>query len=123
MTKRILIVDDEEVARQLVKDSLEDQGYELFEAASGNEALAKAREVKPDLVILDLMMPDKWGYKVCEELKRNQETREAIVVFLSARGSAPSKKMGGLKSGDDFITKPFSPASLREKVKALLESD
>ena len=121
MSKKILIVDDEEIVRGLVQESLEGEGYELFEASGGTEALAKAREIKPDLVILDLMMPDMWGYKVCEEIKENPETKNAIVVFLSARGSTPSQKMGELKKGDDFITKPFSPAELRKKIAEIIE--
>jgi len=118
--KKILIVDDEENIRKLIKVCLKDEGYELSEAKDGNEALAKARVFKPDLVILDIMMPDKWGYDVCEKLKNNPETKDAIVLFLTARVSLPSQKMGELKGGDDYMVKPFKPGELTEKVKKIL---
>jgi DNA-binding response OmpR family regulator len=123
MPKKIMIVDDEEDIRELVRVTLEDDNYEMHEAENGKEALIKANEVKPDMVILDLMMPDKWGYAVCEELKRNPETKDTIVLFLTARGSSPSRRMGEFKGGDEYIVKPFNPGELREKVKRLLGLD
>jgi len=120
MAKKVLIVDDEDMVRGLVKESLREEGYELHEAANGGEALEKAKLIKPDLVILDLMMPDKWGYLVCDELKKDPDTSGAVIMFLTARGSAPSKKMAEKSRGDDFMVKPFSPAALREKVNELL---
>ena len=83
--------------------------------------MAKAKEVKPDLVILDIVMPEKWGYHVCEELKKNPETKHAIVLFLTARVSLPSQKMGELKGGDEYMVKPFRPSEIKEKVKNLLD--
>jgi DNA-binding response OmpR family regulator len=100
--------------------SLKDEGYELHEAQNGEEAINVANKVKPDLVILDLMMPDKWGYDVCEELKSNPDTKNAVVIFLTARESRPSKKLGEIKGGNDFMVKPFSPVELRDKVRKLL---
>ena len=120
MAKKILIVDDEEIIREAVKLCLQDQGYELFEAENGNEGLRQTREHKPDLVILDLMMPDKWGYSVCEELKQDPDTKDTRVLFLTARRSAPSQRLGEIRGGDDYIIKPFTPNELREKVKKLL---
>lgn len=120
--KKILIVDDEPVMRQLVRMSLElDQEYELSEAEDGTQALAKARELIPDLIILDLMMPDMWGYTVCEVLKQAPLTKDVPILILTGRGSAPSKTMGKIKGGDEYMVKPFKPQELREKVKKLLE--
>lgn len=120
MSKKILIVDDEANIRELVRVSLEDEGFDLYEAADGKEALERARTLRPDLVILDLMMPDKWGYTVCEELKQGADTRQILVLFLTVRSSAQSKKMGQLKGGDAFLVKPFQPQELKQKVKELL---
>jgi len=120
VSKKILIVDDEANIRELVRVSLEDEGFDLYEAADGKEALERARTLRPDLVILDLMMPDKWGYTVCEELKQGADTRQILVLFLTVRSSAQSKKMGQLKGGDAFLVKPFQPQELKQKVKELL---
>lgn len=120
MSKKILIVDDEANIRELVRVSLEDEGFDLYEAADGKEALERARTLRPDLVILDLMMPDKWGYTVCEELKQGADTRQILVLFLTVRSSAQAKKMGQLKGGDAFLVKPFQPQELKQKVKELL---
>lgn len=120
MRKKILIADDEANIRELVRVSLEDEGFELYEAADGKEALELARTLRPDLVILDLMMPDKWGYTVCEELKQGRDTRQILVLFLTARSSAQAKKMGQLKGGDAYLVKPFQPQELKQKVKELM---
>ena len=77
--------------------------------------------MKPDLVILDLMMPDKWGYVVCDELKHDPQTRKIPVMFLTARTSHLSKKMGRVAGGDEYMVKPFKPKDLRARVKGLLE--
>jgi two-component system, OmpR family, alkaline phosphatase synthesis response regulator PhoP len=119
--KKILIVDDEWNARRLVRFCLEEEpGFELHEAEDGTEALKKAKELKPDLVILDLMMPDMWGYAVCEEIKKTPETLNTIVLVLTARGSGASKVMGEMKGADSYMVKPFEPKELRDKVKNLL---
>jgi len=120
MAKRILIVDDEDDIRELVHVSLEDEGYEIYEASDGNEALAKAREHRPDLVILDVMIPGKTGYEVCEELKKDPQTKNVFVLFLSARGKAASQLTGKTKGGDEFMTKPFEPGELRRMVRKAL---
>ena len=120
MPKKILIVDDEDNVRELVRITLEDEGYELHETDNGDDAVAMAREIKPDLMVLDVMMPDKTGYEVCEELKNDPETSDIYVLFLSARGSSISEKTGKVKGGNEFMTKPFEPPELREKVKKAL---
>jgi len=120
MPKKILIADDEDNVRELVRASLEDEGFELYEAIEGNEALKKAKEIRPDLVILDIMMPGKIGYEVCEELRKDPDTKNAYVIFLSARGRAASEWTGKQKGGNEFMTKPFEPKELRERVRKAL---
>ena len=118
--KKILIVDDEEDVRRLVRMSLEQDGYEFAEAETAEEGLNQAKALKPDLVILDLMMPDKWGYVVCDQLKHDPETRKIPVMFLTARASHLSRKMGKVSGGDEYMVKPFKPQDLRARVKSLL---
>jgi DNA-binding response OmpR family regulator len=120
MPKKILIADDEEVVRDAVRVSLEGDDYELLEAENSEEALRIAKDIKPDLIILDLMMPDKWGYAVSEELKKDPHTKDTIILILTGRRSPLSRRMGEIKGGDDYIVKPFDPAELRKKVKMLL---
>lgn len=119
--KKILIVDDDANILRLVHMSLDEEGYELHQAEDGESALDTARRVRPDLVVLDLMLPDKWGYAVCEEIKKDPETQNALVLILTARGSSPSRALGGLKGADDYMVKPFQPRALREKIKKLLD--
>jgi DNA-binding response OmpR family regulator len=122
MAKKVLIADDEDNIRELVRVSLEDEGYELFEARDGNEAVKKARELAPDLMILDVMMPGKVGYQVCEELKSDPKTKGIYILFLSARGGKPLSEMTGkMQGGDEFMIKPFEPMELRDRVKEALK--
>jgi two-component system alkaline phosphatase synthesis response regulator PhoP len=120
MAKKILIVDDEKSVREAVKVCLEKEGHQLYEAEDASTTLSLAREIKPDLIILDLMLPDKWGYNVCEELKQDPETKNIFIMILTGRRSTPSKKFGDIKGGDDYLVKPFTPAVLREKVRRIL---
>jgi len=120
MSKKVLLVDDEDNIRELLRVALEDEDLDLYEAADGIEALAKAREIKPDLIVLDVMMPGMVGYKVCEQLKSDPETKDVYVLFLTARGSPLAEMTGKLKGGDAYMTKPFDPMELTDHVlKAL----
>ena len=123
MPKKILIADDEDNIRELVRVSLEDEGFELYEARDGNEAVEKARQIKPDLIVLDVMMPGKVGYQVCEELKSDPATSHVFVLFLSARGRPVAEMTGKMTGGDEFMIKPFEPAELRQKVRKGLGLD
>jgi len=120
MTKKILIADDEEYIRELIKASLEDGGYEISEAEDGILTLDLVRKVIPDLVILDIMMPGIIGYRVCEEIKKNPDTAHTKVIFVSARGHEVSKMTGQMAGGDDYLVKPFEPQEIREMVKKWL---
>jgi len=120
MAKKILIADDEMNIRELVKASLKREQFELYEAEDGNEALQKARQIKPDLIVLDVMMPGKVGYEVCEELKSDPETKGIYIIFLTARGGSVAETTGKMQGGDAFMVKPFEPKELREKVRKAL---
>jgi CheY-like chemotaxis protein len=117
MTRKVLIADDEDMVRNLIKLTLKDDGYEIHEACDGIEALDKAREVMPDLIIMDVTMPGKIGYQVCRELKDDPATRNIYIMFLTARGSSLSKETVEMSGGDAFLAKPFVPNDLREKVR------
>lgn len=121
MPKKILIADDDDNIRNLIVITLEDEGYDLHTARDGNEALKIALEIRPDLVILDVMMPFKTGYEVCEELKKNPATSDAYVIFLSARGSPISETTGKIKGGNEFLVKPFDPEKLKIKVRNAIQ--
>jgi CheY-like chemotaxis protein len=121
MAKKIMIADDEEMIRNLVKVSLREDDYEILEARDGLEALNLAKEKMPDLIILDIMMPGMVGYIVCKELKNNPETKKIIIFFLTSRSSTFSIKTTIENAGGDgLINKPFDPLELRQKIKKAL---
>jgi two-component system phosphate regulon response regulator PhoB len=116
----ILIVEDEAPLVTLLRYNLEREGFAVLDAQDGEEALAVAREQKPDLVLLDWMLPLMSGIEVCRQLRRNPETRAIPVVMLTARGEE-GDKLRGLDSGaDDYVTKPFSPSELIARIRAVL---
>ena len=116
----ILIVEDEAPLVTLLRYNLEREGFAVLDAQDGEEALAIAREQKPDLVLLDWMLPLMSGIELCRQLRRNPETRALPVVMLTARGEE-GDKLRGLDSGaDDYVTKPFSPSELVARIRAVL---
>ena len=119
-TAKILVVDDLEVNVTLIKAYLKDAGYEVITANSGKEALTKAFFYKPDLVILDVMMPVMDGYEVCQILKDNEDTRSIPVIFLTALQETKDKVKGLEVGGEDFISKPFNDIELLARVRSLL---
>lgn len=121
MPKRILIVDDDVEALRLVGLVLERKGYEIQAAATGGQALEKATQEPPDLVILDVMMPDMDGYKIAQRLRDNPETSNAPILFFTAKGSITDKIAGFQAGGDDYLTKPIHPAELVSRVEVLLQ--
>lgn len=117
---RILVVDDEMHIIRIVKYKLESAGFTVLTALNGEEALRVAREQKPALIFLDIMMPGLNGYEVCSELKNDPATRDIIIIMLSAKGQE-ADKIKGLEVGvDEYITKPFSPQDLLDRAKDLL---
>lgn len=121
MAQKILLVDDEPDILEFVSYNLLSEGYEVECAANGEESLRKAREFKPDLVLLDVMMPVMDGIETCEKMRQLSECKDAVIAFLSARGEDFSQ-IAGLEAGaDDYITKPIRPKLLISKVKSLLK--
>jgi DNA-binding response OmpR family regulator len=120
---KILIVDDEPAIRFLITATLEDEGYELFEAADGREAAALVGSVQPDLIILDVMMPGLSGYELCAQLKQDPATKNIIVIMLTAQGQVQERLHSQQVGADRYLRKPFSPLELIAVVAALLEKN
>jgi DNA-binding response OmpR family regulator len=115
--ERILVVDDEAGIRELVGTYLREEGYRVYEAADGEDALERFRAEPPDLVVLDLRLPGIDGLDVLREMRRNSET---FVIVLTARAEEIDKLLGLELGADDYITKPFSPRELVARVRAVL---
>ena len=120
--KKILIVDDQSEVRELVEVTLRIGPYEILQASSGDEALTITRSERPDLVLLDVMMPDSSvdGFEVCRQIKSDPATRSISVVMITARGQEADLEIGRQAGADDYFTKPFSPLELMNKVEEIL---
>jgi two-component system alkaline phosphatase synthesis response regulator PhoP len=117
---KILVVDDEIYIVHILDFSLGMEGYEVVTALDGEQALEKVKTEKPDLIVLDIMMPKLDGYEVCKSVKSNSATQNIPVILLSAKGRNVDQKMGFDVGADDYITKPFSPRKLVERINQLL---
>jgi two-component system alkaline phosphatase synthesis response regulator PhoP len=117
---KILIVDDEPSIRFLITATLEDEGYQLFEAVDGLEAAALIKSVQPDLIILDVMMPGLTGYELCAQLKQDPATQKIIVILVTAKGQEQDHLYSQQAGADRYLRKPFSPLELITVVAALL---
>ncbi len=117
---KILVVDDEIYIVHILDFSLGMEGYEVITALDGDQAIEKARAEKPDLIVLDIMMPKLDGYETCKMLKADEATRDIPVILLSAKGRNVDQKIGFEVGADDYITKPFSPRKLVERINAIL---
>lgn len=120
MSKRILVVDDEPDIRALVAYHLMRDGYEVFIAADGAQALETARKEHPDVIVLDLLLPGMSGYDVLRALRGEEATRDTGVIVLTARSEQPERIKGLTLGADDYLTKPFSPAELGLRIAGLL---
>ena len=118
--KIILLVEDEEDMAYAVTLQLEAKGYEVIAASDGREGLDKARMKKPDLIILDLMLPKIDGYKVCRMLKFDDKYKNIPIILFTARAQDSDKKVGKEVGADAYITKPFEPSVLLDKIRELL---
>ncbi len=114
---KILIVDDEPRVREMIEFRLSMCGYEVILASDGNEALACAIEHQPDLVLLDIMMDEPDGFKVCKRLKSNEATKDIPVVMLTAKAAAKDVMRAYESGAVDYIVKPYDPIVLRQKVE------
>lgn len=120
MKPRVLIVEDEPALAEMLRYNLESEGFEVAAARDGEEGLAMVEEVKPDLVLLDWMLPHVSGLEVCRQLRRGRDTRGVPVIMLTAKGEE-SDRVRALDGGaDDYVTKPFSPAELVARMRAIL---
>ncbi len=117
---KILLVDDEQDILEFLGYNLRKEGYEVHTSTNGRDGLALAREVLPHLIILDVMMPEMDGIETCREIRLVPELKNAIVIFLTARGEDYSQIAGFEAGADDYVTKPVKPRVLVSRVKALL---
>lgn len=115
--RRILVVDDEERMVRFIRLNLEHDGFQVSEAFNGKEAIQKIRDVTPDLILLDVMMPDLDGFEVLETVR---EVSNVPVIMLTAKGEEDDRVRGLELGADDYVTKPFSPRELVSRVKAVL---
>ncbi len=118
--KRILVIDDTKDILQVLSRRLDSWGYDVVTADSGEEGLRLAHEQRPDLILLDIMMPRMKGRDVCAQLKASEDTRAIPVIFLTALGLADHIKAGMDLGAEDYIVKPFEPAELKERIAVCL---
>lgn len=117
--RTILIADDEPDILEIISYNLQLEGYDVVTSKNGNEAIAHAKKHKPDLIILDVMMPGKTGFEVCTILRTDVAFQETIIIFLTALNDDSTEIKGLETGGDDYITKPISPRVLISRVNAL----
>ena len=117
----ILIVDDEPDIIEILRYNLEKEGYKTYSAANGLEAVAKAESILPDLILLDVMLPDMDGIQTCETIRSKPELRDTLIAFLTARSEDYSEIAGFQAGADDYITKPIRPKVLISRIQSLLK--
>ena len=117
---KILLVDDDPDILEIISYSLENEGYSVYKAMNGLQAIEIAEKVTPDLIIMDLMMPEMNGVEACEQIRKSTKLNNVIITFLSARSEDFSQIAGFDAGADDYITKPIRPKVLLSKVKSLL---
>ena len=119
--KRVLIVEDQADIRKLIRMTLEFEDYEIHEANDGAAGLRMARSIKPDLMLLDVMMPGELdGLQVCHQIRKDPATAHIRVVLLTARGQARDREVGREAGADEYLIKPFSPLQLIDTIERLL---
>ncbi|MFN3530966.1 MAG: response regulator [Candidatus Brocadia sp.] len=118
--EKILVVDDEQDLVKLIRYHLEKEGYKVISAFNGGDALFLTRKERPELVILDLMLPGIDGLEVCKKLKADQELAHTAIIMLTAKGEEADITIGLKLGADDYMTKPFSPKELVARVQAVL---
>ena len=118
---KILLVDDEKDILEFLSYNLKSEGFKTYTASNGRDAVRISGEIKPHLVLLDVMMPEMDGIAACEEIRKNKELENTLIAFLTARGEDYSQIAGFEAGGDDYITKPIKPKVLVSRIKALLK--
>lgn len=119
--KKILLIDDEQDILEILSYNLEKEGYHVFTADNGNDGIEKAKEILPDLILLDVMMPEKDGIETCQDLRKVKELQKTLIVFLSARGEEFSQLAGYQAGANDYVVKVIKPKILISKINALLQ--
>ena len=119
--KKILLIDDEQDILEILSYNLEKEGYDVSTASNGIQGIEKAREIIPDLILLDVMMPEKDGIETCQDLRKIKELQQTLIVFLSARSEEFSQLAGFQAGANDYIVKIIKPKILISKVNALLQ--
>lgn len=119
--KKILVVDDEEDIVELLSYNLAKEGYKVYKAYSGSEAVEIANKVHPHVILLDVMLPDMDGISTCEILRKSSDLKDSIIIFLSARGEDYSQLAGFTAGADDYMVKPIRIKILLQKIKVLIE--
>ena len=117
--KKILIADDNENIREALTYLLEDEGYKLWLAKDGAETLQRVKEVHPDILFLDIMMPEVNGYDVCRAIKADPALKGVYVIMLTAKGQVAEQERGKEVGADEYIVKPFSPMEILTKIKSI----
>ena len=120
MEQRILLVDDEADILEFISYNLIREGYQVYTATNGKEAVAKAREVVPHLILLDVMMPEMDGIETCQEIRKQDELKNTLIAFLTARGEDYSQIAGFEAGADDYIAKPFGMMELMARIRTAL---
>jgi two-component system alkaline phosphatase synthesis response regulator PhoP len=117
---KVLVVDDEVYILHILEFSLGAEGFEVISASNGELAVEKAKQEKPNLIVLDIMMPVLDGYETCRRLKQDPETRDIPVVLLTAKGRDVDKRLGFEVGAVDYVIKPFSPSRLIERIEEII---
>ena len=120
MKAKILVVDDEKSLLELVRDILEDEGFTVVTADTAEAGLARIKQSRPDLILLDVRLPSIGGLEMCRRLKADESTRPIPVIMLTVQSAEVDKVIGFEAGADDYVTKPFSKAELLARVKAVL---
>lgn len=121
--KVILLVDDEPFILRSLSFILSKEGYKVHVASNGEEALDLLHKIKPDLMFLDVLMPKKHGFEVCQQVKKDPKLKDIYTILLTTKGQESDREIGLRLGADDYITKPFSPTKLIQKVREVLEGD
>jgi len=121
--KKILLVDDSNTILMMEKFILRNDPYELVSASNGEEAVRKAAEVLPDLILLDVIMPKMGGFEACRLIRQNELTRSIPVIMVTTRGEAVNVEAGWANGCTDYVTKPINAVELLAKVRSFLEMD
>ena len=117
---RVLVVEDERDVAELIRYNLGKEGYDVVVTGSGTDAVKQAREARPDIVLLDIMVPHLNGWEVCRRLKQDADTRAIPVIMVTGRVEEGDKILGFEMGADDYVTKPFSPRELVARVRAVV---